>query len=468
MVKLAEGWREALIGRLQEEYEQRFSRSRAAQARAERYLVDGGSHTLRLFEPFPFRIDWAQGARVRDLDGHEIVDYWQGHYANILGHNPPTVTGPLAQALEQGVGLQTGIVDEAQVDLAEVFTRLTGDERVRFTTAGSLATMYAIMLARAYTGRALVLKAAGGWHGSQPLALRGTRYGAEGFAGFDSQGLPQEAASETLVTRYNDLDDLRDLFRQHGDRLACLILEPWLGSAGFIAASPEYLREARALTERHGALLILDEIICGFRFCAGGVQRLYGVQGDLSTYGKIIGGGMPLSAVAGRADVLGLAGKGAGRKVLFDGGTFSAHPAAMLAGKIMLQHLAEHEATIYPQIAAAGERLRRGIERAFAERGIEARCTGRGNTAVPGSSLVQVHFPLRDGRELDTPDLLWDPALCDTPLRERALKLGLLLRGVNVTHGLGAVSTAHGEADLQHTLDAFAWVAERMAEARRG
>lgn len=466
MADRAESWRDKLIGRLRDQYEQRFPRSAAAQKRATRFLVDGGSHTLRLFDPFPFRATSAHGARVHDLDGHEIVDYWQGHYANILGHNTPVITDRLAEMFGSANGLQTGIADEVEVELAEVLLSLTGDERVRFTTAGSLATMYSIMLARAFTGRTMVLKAAGGWHGSQPLALRGTRYGAEGFAGFDSQGLPEEAACQTLVTRFNDSDDLRAIFEQYGDRLACFILEPMLGTSGFIAARPEYLREARELTERHGALLILDEIICGFRFCAAGVQKLYGVQADLSTYGKIVGGGMPVSAVVGRADVMDQAGKAAGRRVLFDGGTFSAHPACMMAGKLMLQYLAAHEDTVYPRIAAMGEQLRRGIERVSAEQGVFVRCTGDGNEAIPGSSLIQTHFPLCDGKELDTPDLLWNPELCDAQLREQVLKIGLLLRDVNVVHGLGAVSAAHTEADLQHTLDAFAWVAEQIAAAR--
>jgi glutamate-1-semialdehyde 2,1-aminomutase len=464
MADRVESWQEALAARLWDLYEQRFPRSSQAQTRAVHHLVDGGSHTLRLFDPFPFRVASARGSRVRDLDGHEIVDYWQGHYGNILGHNPPIVTEALAEALQGGHGLQTGLVEQTQTELAELLLAQTGDERVRFTTAGSLATMYAIMLARAYTGRAFVLKVAGGWHGAQPLALRGTRYGPEGFAGFDSQGLPEEAATQTLVTRFNDLDDLQRVFRQRGDELACFIVEPLLGTSGFIAAHSEYLREARALTERHGALLILDEIIAGFRFCAAGAQKLYGVRPDLSTYGKIIGGGMPVSAVTGRADLLGLAGKSA-RRVLFEGGTFSAHPGSMLAGRIMLEYLVRHEATLYPQLAAAGERLRQGIERVFVERGLLARCTGRGNDAVPGSSLIQVHFPLSD-EALDSPDRLWDPRFCQPQLRERVLKVGLLLRNVHVSHGLGAVSAAHSEEDLAHTLDAFAWVAEQMAEAR--
>ncbi len=461
-------WREALVARVHEQYKDRYPRSGQAYARALRYLVDGGSHAARMFDPYAFRIEAAHGSQVRDLDGHDIIDYWQGHYANILGHNPPEVTGPLAQAFGAGWGLQTGIPDEAQADLAELLLRQTGDERVRFTTAGSLATMYAIMLARAFTGREVVLKAAGGWHGSQPLALRGTHFGREGFGGMDSAGLPEQASLETLVTRFNDVDALHDVFRHYGDRLACFIVELCPGNGGFMLADPAYARAARELTQRYGALLIVDEIITGFRFCAGGLQKLYGIKGDLTTFGKIIGGGMPVSAVTGRADLMNQAGKAGGNRVLFGGGTFSAHPASMQAGKIMLDHLSQHEAEIYPHLAQMGERLRDGIESVFASQGILARCTGRGNAAVPGGgSLIQVHFPHKEELALDSPDVVWNPQYCDIVLREQVLKQALLLRDVNVSHGLGAVSMAHTEADLQKTLEAFAYAAGLMAEARR-
>jgi len=195
----AESWRDRLLARLRAQYEARFPRSGQAQARAERSLVDGGSHPQRLYDPYAFRMVAARGARVRDLDGHDIVDYWQGHYANVLGHNPPLVTDALAEALAAGRGLQTGIPEELEAEVAEVLLRQTGDERVRLTTAGSLATMYAIMLARAYTGRGLVLKVGGGWHGAQPLAIRGVRYGTDGLAGVDSLGVSTDGVAETLV-----------------------------------------------------------------------------------------------------------------------------------------------------------------------------------------------------------------------------------------------------------------------------
>ena len=444
-----------LLEGLYRDYRARYPRSAAAQARFREVLVDGVSHDARLFEPYPFRIVAAEGARVRDLDGHEIIDFWQGHYANILGHNPAVIREALVAELERGWGLQTGLPEEREAEFALLLAEAVGAERVRFTTAGTLATMYAIMLARAFTGRNLVLKVAGGWHGANPLALKGVARSERGFDAVDSQGVPLSTQEEILVTRFNDVDNLRKLFRSLGDRIACFIFEPCLGGAGFIPATAEFMREARELTQKYGALLILDEIITGFRYCASGAQRLYNVQPDLSTFGKIIGGGMPLVAVAGRADVLELASRGAKKRVLFNGGTFSAHPLSLAAGKAMVEYLRAHEQEVYPLLSAKSARLLAGIEKVFAERGICARCTGHANGILPEGSLASVYFPLREDHYPSSAEDLTDPNLCDVTLQEEALKLGLLLEDVHVMHGLGALSAAHTEEDLERVLAAF-------------
>jgi glutamate-1-semialdehyde 2,1-aminomutase len=313
------------LAELAEEYAQHSPRSAALHEQAQEWQVDGGSHTLRLMQPFPPRITSALGAWLKDEDNHDILDFWQGHFANILGHNPEAITTVMALAFETNSGLQTGFTDRLQVETAHILCRQTGTERVRFTTSGTLATMYAIMLARAFTGRGLVMKMGGGWHGAQPWGLKGVHFhaGGDGFRRVETAGLPSALTDEVVVTRFNDPDVLRDHFAQHGDRLACLIVEPFLGAGGFILATPEYLQTARELTQRYGVTLIFDEVISGFRFRAGDVGTLYGVRPDLAIFGKIIGGGMPVAAVAGRADIMGLAG----REVKFSGGTYSAHPA---------------------------------------------------------------------------------------------------------------------------------------------
>ncbi len=452
-----------LLQSLTRDYAARFPSSSAAHDRARKVLVDGISHGARLFEPYPFRIKAAQGAYVTDIDEHRILDFWQGHYANILGHNPDVIRSALVEELENGFGLQTGLPEERQTAFAETLARATGNERVRLTTAGTLATMYAIMLSRAYTKRSLVVKAAGGWHGANPMALKGVSRKEEGFGRVDSAGMPDTTEQEIIVATYNDPEALRRIFRSHGDRIACLIFEPCLGSAGFVPATQAFMDTARELTHQHGAMLILDEIITGFRYCASGMQRLYCVQADLTTFGKVVGGGMPLSAVAGRADLLDLASVSTLERVWFNGGTFSAHPLALLAGTRLIEYLTAHQDTIYPALASKGDYLREGIEQAFAEEGILARCTGHRHESVAGSSLLSVYYPLSQEHVPQCAETMLDPALCDVALREKALKLGLLLHDVNVMHGLGAISMAHTQEDLDRVIEACGAFGQRVA-----
>ena len=455
-----------LVKRLYQEYSDAFPTSAALNERAKTRLFDGGNHLLRLFNPFPFRVESGQGAWVDDVDGHRILDFWQGHYANILGHNPAVITEAVAEGLASGFGLQSGLPGRWQIEAAEILCERTGAERVRFTTSGALATMYAMLLARAFTGRDLVLKAGGGWHGAQPWALRGITYGPKAYDAIESEGLPKSIPGEVSVTRYNDPQDLEDHFRRHGNRIACFVVEPFIGSGGFIASTTEYLRTARELTQRHGALLILDEVISGFRFRAGDMGAMYGVKPDLATFGKIIGGGMPAAAVVGREDVMRLCSRAGGRRVRFDGGTYSAHSASMIATVTMMKYLVEHEAEIYPKIGAVGEQIRRGIERVFAEHSIRAVCTGYGNESVPASSLAMVHFPFEDA-EILHPEQVNDPGCGDAVRREQLLKIGLLLENVNVVHGLGGVSVAHGSDEVEYLLEACDRVAARMVDDSR-
>jgi glutamate-1-semialdehyde 2,1-aminomutase len=220
---------------------------------------------------------------------------------------------------------------------------------------------------------------------------------------------------------------------------------------------------ARQLTHRHGALLISDEVIAGFRFRAGSAAPLYGITPDLTTLGKIVGGGMPVAAVAGRAEVMTIAGIEGGRRVRFDGGTYSAHPASMLAGKTMIQYLVEHEDEIYPYLAGLGAQVRSRLEGIFRQHGIVARCTGYPNDAIGGSSLAVLHFPLRPDVQVDSPDVAADPACCMLEVRERLLKLALLLEDVYAMHGLGALSTTHTEDNLAHLYRACDRVAQRLS-----
>jgi len=333
---------------------------------------------------------------------------------------------------------------------------------VRFTTSGTLATMNSIMLSLAFTGRGLVMKAGAGWHGGHPWGLKGVGFRADtddGFQYVDTAGLPPALTENVIVTRFNDPDRLRSDFRQHGDQLACFIVEPFIGAGGCLPATAEYLHTARELTHQHGVVLIFDEVIAGFRFRAGDVGSLYGLRPDLATFGKAIGGGMPVAALAGREEILRLVGREGSKKVKFSGGTYSAHPASMLAAKTFMEYLVAHEQEIYPRLSALGEQARRTAEEAFGAEGLYARCPRYTDGVLPGSSLSLVAFPYEEGRELRSPEDVRDPALCDVVLAEEVLQLALLINDVYTMHGLGAISTAHTTEDLDFLGAAYGRVA---------
>ena len=452
-----------LMARLEAEHRARSPKSGELHDEATRYMIDGGSHSLRLLQPFSPRIAAAGGAWITDEDGHEILDFWQGHFGNILGHNPSFVTEALAERMSNGFGLQTGFTDRLQVEVAELVCRCTGAERVRFTCAGALATMYAIMLARAFTGRSTVMKVGGGWHGANPWGLKGVGY-HDGFDGVDSEGIPTAVTDDIVITRFNDPSRLADSFAEHGDRVACFLVEPVIGAGGRFPATREYMHAARQLADKHGVMLVHDEVVSGFRYAASSAGLLYGVTPDLITLGKAIGGGMPVAAVAGRRDILELVGRAGGSRVKFSGGTYAAHPASLLAAKLYIRHLIEHEAEIYPHMARVGESLRREVVHAFASEGIHVRFGGDRIDALPGNMLHSLLFPYDPGAELITPDEVLNPAVCDTTLGQKVLPMALLVEDVYAAPGLpiGCVTAAYTESDMAFLAERCRTVANRI------
>jgi glutamate-1-semialdehyde 2,1-aminomutase len=457
--------RHAYLSELSDYYVSKHPSSREHYEGARSVLLGGGSHNIRLFRPFPFYTADARGATVTDVDGNTYVDFWQGHFANILGHNPRVVLDALRSEIDEDRGLITGFPTRQQAELAELIRSRVEADRIRFTTSGALATMNAILLARAATGRRVVIKIAGGWHGGHPLAMKGIHTYDDGLRVVESAGLPACADTDVVVTRFNDIEDLERVFNEYGSEAACFITEPMVGAGGLIFADPTYLRRARELTREHGALLIFDEVITGFRLHAGPLQALYRITPDLTVFGKAIGGGMPVAAVAGTEEVMSLAAPGVehGRAVKFDGGTFSAHPAAMAAGIVFLRFLIEHEDEIYPYVGGLGRMARAGIEERLAAFGINARCGGDASPVTDDSSLIAVHV-LTDGSEsVRTPDQVYDPSRSDMVLRDEIFKLAMLKEGFHVVHGYGGISFAHTEAQIQGSLDAFERIAKRLA-----
>jgi glutamate-1-semialdehyde 2,1-aminomutase len=447
---------------LREEFAARFPRSLGFfEARGDR-LLDRVSHAMRWTDPFMPIVRRAQGAAVEDLDGHRLVDYWQGHFTNILGHNPPQVTEALAAALAEGRGLQSGMLHEVEAEAAELICGCTGTETLRFTTSGSLGTFYSVVLARAFTGRDRVLKVSGGWHGSQPFGLKGVAPRGESFDHLESEGLSSNIDAEVVLTRFNDTDDLREVFARLGGRIACFLVEPVLGAGGGMVASAEYLSEARRLTAEHGALLLCDEIITAFRFRPGDLSALYGVRPDLLILGKIMGGGMPVAAVAGRRDVLSL-GTRDSKRVKFEGGTYSAHELSLIATREIISYLIENEASVYPELAAKGDRMRQEIPRITEAAGLPVHVLGPSADDVVAGSLVFVH-PVTPGAP--RPRCCEDLAASAHPwIAERLFKSVLLLEDVSTRSGIGAISTTHSDADLDRTLDGYRAALDRLNRA---
>ena len=452
-----------LLDDLIKNYRENHKKSEAIFSKASQHLITGGSHNLRLFSPFPFFDVQSIGSRVWDADGNIYVDFWQGHFANLLGHNPQMIIKALQDSFQKGQGLTTGFPGHYQKELAELILKQIRADKIRFTTSGTLATMYAVMLAKAFTQRELVMKVGGGWHGAHPYALRGITAYDRGMTRMESAGLPSGTEAMIVITSFNDIQDLEDKFRELGERTACFILEPFIGAGGFIFSHKEYLQRVRELTQKFGSVLIFDEVVSGFRFHAGGVQSLYDITPDLTVLGKVIGGGMPVSAVTGKEDVMALCGPEAppDAKVKFEGGTFSAHPAAMLAGLTHLRYLKEHESEIYPRIGQLGAKVRKGIEEIFTAHGFNVKCTGYGDSIAEHSSLVGVQFLKEKIDRVSFPEQVWNPEVCDFELREKVFKLSMLEEGFNIFHGYGAVSAAHTENEIQESLDAVERIAKK-------
>lgn len=455
-----------LLADLIKNYRSKHEKSEEVFKKAAQYLVTGGSHSLRLFSPFPFYDVQSSGSKVWDADGNIYVDFWQGHFTNVLGHNPQVIVKSLQDYFHRNQGLTTGFPGTHQRELAELILKQIGADKIRFTTSGTLATMYAIMLAKAFTKRELVMKVGGGWHGAQPYALRGVTTYDRGMNRLESAGLPSGTDAMIVITRFNDIQDLENTFKELGERTACFIIEPFMGAGGFIFSHKDYLQKARELSRQYDTLLIFDEVVSGFRFHAGGVQSLYGIQPDLTVLGKAIGGGMPVSAVAGRDDVLALCGPEAkpDEKVKFEGGTFSAHPAAMLAGLTHLKYLKEHESEVYPRIGQFGAKVRKGIEEIFAAHGFNVKCTGYGDSIAEHSSLVGVQFLKEEIDKISSPEQVWNPEVNDIELREKIFKLSMLEEGFNIFHGYGGISAAHSSNEIQESLDAVERIAKKWCK----
>jgi glutamate-1-semialdehyde 2,1-aminomutase len=332
-----------------------LTKSRALLERAERRIPGGVNSPVRAFRgvggtpPFIVR---GEGSRLYDADGNSYIDYVDSWGPLILGHAHPEVLDSLRKAMDSGTSF--GAPTEREIELAEeISDAMPSIEMVRLVNSGTEATMSALRLARGFTGRRLTVKFEGCYHGhvDSLLVKAGSGMATLGIA--DTAGVPDEFASTTLALPYNSVTALEEAFERHGREIAAVIVEPVAGNMGCVPPAAGYLQAMREITSRHGALLIFDEVMTGFRVARGGAQQLYGIRPDLTTLGKVIGGGLPVGAYGGRADIM---SRVAPLGPVYQAGTLSGNPLAVAAGLAMLRHLKAHP-EVYEQLEARAAKL---------------------------------------------------------------------------------------------------------------
>jgi glutamate-1-semialdehyde 2,1-aminomutase len=407
--------------------------------KARRYFPGGALGTFLLPEDLDFVVVRGEGSKVYDARGRAYLDYVLASGPMILGHAHPAVV----EAVRAQLGLGTSFygLNAPAIELAEAIVEaVPSAEKVRLVGSGAEATFYCLRLARAHTGRSKILKFEGAYHGHHDYVMFGTYRSSPNYpvGQPDSAGIPPELQSEVLVAPFNDAETARALIHQERDSLAAVIVEPL---QRIISPRPGFLAALREATAEVGALLVFDEVVTGFRLAYGGAQQKYGVSPDLTALGKIVGGGLPLAAVCGRAEVMEHANaRRPGPDYAYVSGTLNGNAPASVAGLTTLRELRKPGA--YERLEAIGETIRTGLRDIVERRGIPAQVVGEGplyNIVLTGQDIV-------DHRSIETAD------------RQLTARLGheLLERGVYVNLAAkGYISLAHTDEDLGQTLEAF-------------
>jgi glutamate-1-semialdehyde 2,1-aminomutase len=435
-------------GIMTEEWAAANPRSGSLSRRARRVLPGGVTHDVRRAAPFPLAVARAEGAHKWDVDGHEIICYVMGHGALLLGHGDPAVVEAVRH--QATLGFHLGACHELECEWAEAVVDLVPSaELVRFTASGTEATLLALRLARAATGRERVVKLAGHFHGWHDQVSFGTD---PPFLGPDTAGVPA-VLGPVITVIPADARALADALAE-GD-VAAVILEPSGAAWGTVPLPAGLLTAVRELTAATGTVLILDEVVSGFRWSPGGVQALAGVTPDLTALGKILAGGMPGGAVAGRADLMEhLARPMDDPRRVAHPGTHNAHPLSAAAGLATLRRCRSGE----PQEHAAGlaAALRTGLTSVLAKAGVPGRAYGESST---------FHLLIGDAGEPEQASVETLKTAGMNPELSAELHNGMLLEGVQLFHGSGFLSAAHTETDVERTVAAFAATLDRLPGA---
>jgi glutamate-1-semialdehyde 2,1-aminomutase len=415
-------------------------RSRALFSRAKQLMPGGVNSPVRAFRGVggdPVFFKSGLGATLTDVDGNRYVDYVGSWGPLVLGHAAPAVVNAVALALQSGTSF--GAPHERELELAELVQQAVPSiERLRLVSSGTEATTAAIRLARGATGRDLLLKFEGCYHGAGDSLLVKAGSGVETLGLPDSPGVPKDLARLTLTLPFNDLDRARELFALKGDAIACAIIEPAVGNMGVLLPREGYLEGLRELCTRHGVVLVFDEVMTGFRLAYGGAQALYGVTPDLTTFGKIIGGGLPVGAFGGRRELM---AQVAPEGPVYQAGTLSGNPLSTAAGIATLKALSAEG--VYARLEATTARLAEGLREHCRAKGIPA------SVNRVGSMFTLFFCP-------EPPHDYASAKRADTQRFGRFFH-GMLERGVYLPPSqfeAGFVSLAHGDEEISRTLAA--------------
>jgi glutamate-1-semialdehyde 2,1-aminomutase len=436
-----------------QEYLKRTPGSKRLFDRSLRYSPAGVSHNIRYFRPYPFFVKKGKGSRLTDVDDNVYTDYWMVHMSAILGHAHPAIISAISRQIP--LGFHYGTANEVSVDLAETICRnLPSSEMLRFCNSGLEATSYAVRLARGYSGRKLIVKMIGGWHGGNELQVAVN----PPFEKPESKGMLDEQSRFIIPVPFNDIEGTSSIMGRVSDQIAAIIVEPMLGAGGCVPAEVEYLKFLREIADENDALLIFDEVITGFRISLDSAQGYFHVKPDLTTLGKVIGGGFPIGALGGKREVMNLAdhtrAAGKGEYVWIGGGTFSMNPMSMTAGLATLRFLIQNP-NLYDYIGRLGDKARTEVDRQFSDRGIPTKTTGIG-------SLFQTHFLREEGLEIRNAE---DKSANTIKEKQSEYHFRLLLNGIFfLPEHEGAISVAHTEKDIETLVETSGRIAEEMSE----
>ncbi len=418
--------------------------------RAQTVIPGGVNSPVRAFRAVggaPLFISRASGANIWDVDGNRYIDYVGSWGPMILGHADPSVVEAAKNAIDRSSSF--GAPTEGEVRLAELITkRIESVDRVRLVSSGTEATMSAIRVARGFTKRDKIIKFEGCYHGHADYLLVKAGSGVATFDLPDSPGVPADFAKHTITLPYNDPEALQAAFQEHGDQIACVILEPICGNMGLIVPKNGFLEALQKLTQANGALLIFDEVMTGFRVHPAGAQGLYDIKPDLTAFGKIIGGGMPMGAYGGRADIM---DQVAPAGPIYQAGTLSGNPAAVAAGLKTLENLADFQT--YDRLERNCEKLEAGLVEAMSSSGVSGRVQRVG-------SMFTVFF--NDGQPVEN---FADAQAADHD-RFKQYFQGMLERGIYLPpsgYEANFVSLAHGEEEIERTVEAAKAVLGQIA-----